>query len=424
MAEPPPLRVCIDARVTPGYCGGVEQVVIGLAHGLSQLEDGRETYHFLAFPHGPDWLGRHVSGPAAIHALPKIELPPPKPWRQWVKRAVPWAARARRRLARAQVGQASGIPRSDGEIERAGYDLMHFPHQDAFLTETPTIYHPHDLQHRHLPENFSAGERRWRDLSYREHCERARMVAAATEWTRRDFITTFGLEAGKVATVPLAAPIAAHRARGGRGAAGIAAELGLPGRFAFFPAQLWAHKNHLKLLEGLAIARDRLGIEIPLVCTGRTDSERFGEIARRMRELRLEGQARFVGHVGGEVVEGLYGIATLLAFPTKFEGGGLPLLEAFSSGLPVACSNLEVLHEQAGDAALYFDPDKPESIADALARLWRDDELAKRLAARGREIAARHSWERTARIFRAHYRRIMGRPLGDEDRELISGEAR
>jgi hypothetical protein len=74
----------------------------------------------------------------------------------------------------------------------------------------------------------------------------------------------------------------------------------------------------------------------------------------------------------------------------------------------------------AGEGALLFDPDKPEEIADAIRRLWTDDMLRARLVELGKAQAARSTWERTARLFRAHYRRLASRPLADEDRQLLA----
>jgi glycosyltransferase involved in cell wall biosynthesis len=95
------------------------------------------------------------------------------------------------------------------------------------------------------------------------------------------------------------------------------------------------------------------------------------------------------------------------------------VFEAFSAGVPVACSDVTCLPRQVGDAAILFDPREPGAIADALVRLWSDAELRARLASRGRERVARFTWDRTARTYRALYRQVGGRQLSAEDRELL-----
>jgi glycosyltransferase involved in cell wall biosynthesis len=108
-----------------------------------------------------------------------------------------------------------------------------------------------------------------------------------------------------------------------------------------------------------------------------------------------------------------------MVFPSQFEGCGLPLLEAFLAEVPTTCSNATCLPEQAGDAALIFDPNKPEEIADAILKLWMDDELCRKLVERGKQRVKHFTWDYTTKLFRAHYRRI-ARCLTDEDRAMLA----
>jgi len=103
----------------------------------------------------------------------------------------------------------------------------------------------------------------------------------------------------------------------------------------------------------------------------------------------------------------IYAGAQTLAFPSIFEGFGLPILEALGSGTPVACSNTSSLPEVAGDAALLFDPQEVDALTDALRRLLSDRELAEALAARGPVQAARFSWARAAQETATLYRELL-----------------
>lgn len=98
----------------------------------------------------------------------------------------------------------------------------------------------------------------------------------------------------------------------------------------------------------------------------------------------------------------------------------MPLLEAFLAGAPAACSNVTCLPELAGDAALLFDPGSPSEIAEAIRRLWTDGVLRATLADRGRRNVSHFTWEHTARIFRAHYRRLANRQLSEQDHALLN----
>jgi glycosyltransferase involved in cell wall biosynthesis len=111
-----------------------------------------------------------------------------------------------------------------------------------------------------------------------------------------------------------------------------------------------------------------------------------------------------------------------MVFPSLFEGWGMPVTEAFASGLPVACSTATGLPDVVGDAGLLFDPERPEQIADQVLRLWSDAELRGELIERGRLRSELFSVDRSVRLFRAHYRRISGKRLSDEDRILLASE--
>jgi glycosyltransferase involved in cell wall biosynthesis len=412
------LRIALDARLVSGEFGGVEQVIIGLASGLSALPVGGEEYHFIVYAGQTAWLEPYVSGACRL-----LEVPVPAvSWKRGWVQAFPTLAAARRRLlvkiSPADAGMT--LPVSDGTLECGGFDLVHFTKQDAFRTRVPSIYHPHDLQHVHLPEFFSEELRLRREFEYRAFCEQAAMVAVTSRWGSQDLVEHYGLPPDKVAVIPLAPAIAAYEGSDLDAAEESVARMGLPAEFAFYPAQTYPHKNHVRLIEALALLRDR-GVGIPLVCSGR-QSEYYETIRAAVVAAGLSESVSFVGFVSPETLRVLYRRARVLVMPTLFEaaGGFGPIAEAFAMGVPVACSNVTSLPEQVGDAALVFDPYDVESIAHAVGRLWSDAEERELLTERGRARIAGFTWDRVARVFRAHYRRICGRPLSDEDVSAIA----
>jgi glycosyltransferase involved in cell wall biosynthesis len=403
-----PLRVCIDARLRSGQFGGVEQVLIGLAAGFSALDDGDEEYLFLVNEGDDEWIRSHVGGSSRL--LPTRRSRP-------IRRA---RAITRGLLERLPgIGTRFSVRRSDGTAERAGADLIHFPIQDAFVTELPSIYQPHDLLHLHHPEHFSAWKRERRERIYRTHCERARLVVAMTSWGKRDLLEHYGLPEDKVGVVPWASVLWEYPQPSPDDLDRLRTRLSLPGEFLLYPAQTWPHKNHEALLEALALIKRSTGLTIPLVCPGKRNRH-SGQIERRMRALGLGETTTFPGFVSPVELRGLYELATALVFPSRFEGWGLPICEAFAARLPVASSNATSLPDLVGDAGLLFNPGEIESIAVAVQRLWEKEELRRELAERGHERGALFSWDRTARLLRAHYRRIDGRSLAEEDRILMA----
>jgi glycosyltransferase involved in cell wall biosynthesis len=416
------LRVCIDARLSGGH-GGVEQVVIGVAAALSKLDDGNEEYLFLVQPGADEWLRPHLAGNCRL--LEPLKPPP----RRGLARRLAWQVDARipglarRRLVPSTEGygpeQIRDLGISDGTIEAAGVDLMHFMLTLGFLTDVPSIYQPHDLQHLHLPEFFTEREIERRELTYRTFCERASLVVVMTSWGRQDLVARYGVPAEKVAVVPWGSVLASYPTPSATDLEEIRTRMILPEKFLLFPGQTWRHKNHLGLLDALAVLRGVHGLEVTTICPGR-QTEHLAAIQARASELGLSDSVRFPGFVTALELRSLYTLATALVFPSLFEGWGLPVSEALSIGLPVTCSAIPSLLDVAGDAALTFDPKNPEEIADCIRRIWVDGPLRESLAERGKKQSEKFTFDQTARLFRAHYRRLGGVRLSSEDRDLLA----
>jgi glycosyltransferase involved in cell wall biosynthesis len=417
-----PQRVCVYAPVGAGEAGGIEQYVLGLAAGLSRLDDGREEYLFVADERAASWLGRYLAGPARL-----VALPPPARRAEWLGRARPLVEAVHGRalelaadvpvLARLLADRPGGSPGIEREL---GASLVHFATQFAFLTPLPTIYQPHDLQHLHLPRLFTRRERIGRERRYRRFCAEASLVVTSSSWARDDVAAHYGVPAGRLAVIPPGPPTVEYAPPTPERLEAVRRTLALDGPFAIYPAQTWPHKNHIGLLRALRLLKDR-GLRVPLVAPGRRN-EFFPRIERAVRTLGLSDQVRFVGFVTGEELQCLYRLARAAVVPTLFEAASFPVMEAQLAGVPVACSRVTSLPRQVGDTALLFDPADPARIADALERLWRDDALRADLAARGRENAARFTWARAARTFRAHYRRLAGWAMSDDDRRLVAAD--
>lgn len=405
------LRVVIDARVQE-EAGGVQQVVQGLAFGFSQLDYDADLI-FLTREHRPSWLmpflgvrHRTVTSPSTLGVSRKRRV------YDRAKGVWPASAAVLDRLLPVLAQVTDPVARSDGFLESLKPDVVHFTTQQAFLTAVPSIYQPHDLQHLHLPELFSPAQRRRRMLTYRAFAEQADIVAVMTEWGRQDLVTALRIPESQVAVVPWA-PVAGLR----RAAASRPLPPNLPRSYLLFPAQTWPHKNHLRLMRALWLLR-RQGLRLNLVSIGRMN-DHFPRIRSLVDELGIGDQVHFLGHVDDDMVDVLYRNATAVIYPSLFEGWGLPVVEAFAYGIPVAASSATVLPEVTAGAALLFDPESEEAISHALARIMKDDDLRKALKGRGLERAKELSWTRTASTFLALYRKIAGRKLDDTDRGLL-----
>jgi glycosyltransferase involved in cell wall biosynthesis len=262
----------------------------------------------------------------------------------------------------------------------------------------------HDLNYRLVPDTHfgvrGLGMRALVPLAAR----RSRRLLVDAESTREDLQRHLGISRGKVDVAPLAArvptdpeatPEAELRAR---------LELGDRPLVLSLSAKR-PHKNLPRLFR--AVAALEPGRRPVLVVPG-YPTPHEEELRTLARELGITDLVRMPPWLPAADLEGIYRAAACVVFPSLYEGFGLPVLEAMARGVPVACSNRSSLPEVAGDAALMFDPEDTEAIGAALERLLSDPALAERLREAGRKRAALFTWERTAELTAASYRRALG----------------
>jgi glycosyltransferase involved in cell wall biosynthesis len=413
-----PFKICLDARLIDGQNGGIQQTVIGLASGLSKLTDGDERYYFLVYPQSSNWLNQYISGTCRMLQVPLSHRQQLNMFLERLPYSRLWLEVFRRLFRRA----LERLPVSEGIIESAGMDLMHFTFQSAFVTRILSIYQIHDLQHEQCPQFFTKGEIALRDFRYRKFCHQASLVPVFLNWIKDDLIRLYGLPEQKVPVIPWAPVVDAYPTVDYACLKQIREKYALPKDFILFPAQTFPHKNHIGLIEALWLLRRVKNLHIPLVCTG-TKTNFFKPIQRHIQRLEMKSQTHFLGFVSPVDLQGLYRLCRLMVFPSFYEGWGLPVTEALKLGVPIASSNLPSLKEQAQDGAIYFNPEKSDEIAYALERLWLNARLRTSLVNLGKAAVNRYSWVKTAKIFRAHYRRIAKRPMTDEDKFLIQQSA-
>jgi glycosyltransferase involved in cell wall biosynthesis len=270
------------------------------------------------------------------------------------------------------------------------------------------IFCPWDLQHLHLIDFWRKDVARARDAYYRLGCRLADCVALGSDWCRDDVIAQYQVPRSRTAVVRVAPPTQTAAPPSVGFCASVREKFALPPRFMFYPAVTWPHKNHLGLLTALAkvYADHRLPVE--LVCSGQ-NGRGSQEILRHAQRLGVVDRVRFLGFVERTELCALYRLAEFCIFPSLFEGAGLPVLEAFDEGCPVAASNVASIPEYAGDAALLFDPRDRDSMADAILTMANREDLRRELAARGKARAGLYSWTAVAQGYKELYCRLAAR---------------
>ena len=414
------VRVLIYARIlSGGRHGGIEQVVASLVHALGRLSDGQEEYIILSDRRDSNWLKPFVGPNTSL----VVRQPAPILERARSIRRKPLytAHRLWQHLCLHTIHRplfATWLPESDGYYESLGADLVHFPIQSFARCNLPSIFNPYDLQHLHYPQFFSKVDFAIREIIYRAACATSRAVVVPSRWVKHDIVSQYHIDPNKVYVSYLAPAAGANSKLASADQSAPSPTIQLPETFAFYPAQTWPHKNHIRLLEALALVRDRDNLIVNLVCTGRKNAF-WLTIERQITRLRLENQVQFLGFVQSNELQTIYRRARFVIHPSLFEGGGMPILEAFREGVPVACSSVTSLTEYAGNAALYFEPQSVESIATALERMMLDDTLRAELRTRGATQLGGFTWETAAKTYRALYRQVAGKVLADEDRDLL-----
>jgi alpha-1,3-rhamnosyl/mannosyltransferase len=274
-----------------------------------------------------------------------------------------------------------------------------------FLYHSPNYYLPpfagrsvatfHDLSpftwsHCHAPQLV-----RYLQKELKATLVRAEALITDSEFTRKELAEYFGWPIDRIHTVPLASSAEFHP-RGADELRGALSRHGLEvGGYSLFVGTIEPRKN----IETLLDAYSRLPIELrkrwPLVLTG-YHGWRSESIHQRLDSAKREGWAYYLGFVPSEDLPLLFAGARLFTFPSLYEGFGLPVLEAMSSGVPVVCSNNSSLPEVAGDAALMCEAQDTETLTELIQRGLEDEAWRASAVEQGLLHAARFSWERCA----------------------------
>ncbi len=165
--------------------------------------------------------------------------------------------------------------------------------------------------------------------------------------------------------------------------------------FILTPGSLSRNKNIPRLLAAMHILKEK-GSRESLVLLGDKQDPEFGRVFAGVRRLGLDRTVLFPGFVPREDLPAFYNAASVVVYPTLYEGFGLPVLEAMACGTPVVTSNNSSLPEVAGNAAFLVDPRKPEEIAVAVQRLVADEALRNELSSRGIVRARQFTWKKAA----------------------------
>jgi glycosyltransferase involved in cell wall biosynthesis len=275
----------------------------------------------------------------------------------------------------------------DQALRRHGIELLWSLTPEPLSTELPFVTTVWDLQHRlqpWFPEVSANGAWRDRERMFSTVLPRAAAIVVGTERGREEVHNFYGIPRERIWVVPFPTPGLPHTDSTSDPA--ILAIHGLSPGYVFYPAQFWAHKNHVNLLHAIRLLH-AAGKPLRLVCTG-GDGGNLDHVSTTIRELGLTESVSLLGFVPAEHLPSLYRGAACLCFPSFFGPDNLPPLEAMAHGCPVVAADVPGAAEQLSDAALLFDPASPSAIAQTIRAVVDDPGERQRLKERG-ELRAR-----------------------------------
>jgi glycosyltransferase involved in cell wall biosynthesis len=377
------------AGLNPAYVGGLTTYAVGLLNGLISNHRGHQI---VAFVNDDAQLILANRMKVAPHARSVAVNEPP---RSTVERLTHlptlrmFHKHVRNRRMRFVADQIS-----------TECDVVLFPlcYMATYHLEVPSIVSFHDLQHESYPEFFS-----WRALSVRrvlfENTFRhASLMQASSLAMKNDALHVYRnfLAAERVAVIPegvdysvFSGPIDENSRK----------TYGLPEEFMFYPAQLWHHKNHLRLIEAIDLVRRREGTKIPLVLTG-AEYEAAPAIRDLIADKALGDQIVLLGKVPFPALLSLYRQASYVVSASLHESNCLPVLEAAASGSPMIVSDIPANRESAEVFRLrLFDPLNVESIVTAISEAWRHRRANQQAIDANRESARKIDWTAVAGMY-------------------------
>ena len=395
------LRIVIDARYVTDHFPGIGRYVYNLLLALGKLE---QPHHF-AVLFNPE-LANTRYDMAALARFPTLRL-------------------VAAHLRPFSAGEHLALPRMLRSMQADLYHAPYYIRPYAGLP-CPSITTLYDIIPRRFPDEVSPRARLLFDLLTQLSIRTSRHLLAISASTRDDLIAAYRIPTGRITVTPLAAD-PRFRPQPPGAIAALRAKYDLPKRYILSLASNKPHKNLVSLVEAFArlgVGSWELGVGKPapnsqlptpnpaLVIAGHWDP-RYPEARAVAERLGLNDTVRFLPGVPEADLPALYSGAEIFAFPSRYEGFGLPPLEAMACGAPVLCCDTSSLPEVVGDAALRVAP-TPEALANGLERLLGHPSVSSgqaralrdKLRAAGPRRAALFSWQRTAEATLAVYENV------------------
>lgn len=258
---------------------------------------------------------------------------------------------------------------------------------DIARIKIPSVVTIHDLIFRRCPEGYKALDRAIYDYKFRHAAINASRVIAISERTKSDLMELYHIPESKISVVyqgcnPVFMKPVEHARK-----MEVKQLLNLPDRFIAMVGTIEPRKNQMLAVQAMPM----LPKDVSLVIIGRGRMGYDDAVRREIHRLHLEPRVKMLPYVEGEYLPAVYSLAEIAAYPSRYEGFGIPVIEAINSGTPVVAATGSCLEEAGGPGALYVSPDSPEQFAEATASILNSSSLRSSMVEAGKDWTQKFS---------------------------------
>jgi glycosyltransferase involved in cell wall biosynthesis len=303
-------------------------------------------------------------------------------------------------------------------------DLLHVQYTAPLYCPVPTVVTVHDVSFLERPEYFTPSRALQLRITVARSVKRAARVLTVSEFARESIVRAYNLAPDKIVVTPDAASPSFRAVNRTAAIQRVRERFHLNAPFVLSVGDLQPRKNHIGLIQAFAgLMKDQPQLTHDLVLAGK-DTWFGGRVREAARESGLGGRIHFTGFVSDDDLLQLYNACECFAFPSYYEGFGIPVLEAMTCGRAVICSNSSAIPEVADGAALLFDPENRNQIVRALSDVLKDGELRARMERLGLKRASYFSWKKTAEMTLKVYREVAGARVPREHHARVAAGSR
>jgi glycosyltransferase involved in cell wall biosynthesis len=271
------------------------------------------------------------------------------------------------------------------------------------IQKVPKLAVIHDLAYKIHPEYVVAKHAQFLDKLVKHTLKNASRVIAISESTKKDLIEEYQYDAGKIDIISPAVDGNFYKPANDKEVAIVKQKYGIDGDYILFLSTLEPRKNVASIIKAYDLLAPELRAKYKLVLAGKKGwlDDEIEALCEKMGEQVIR-----TGRVETSEKPALYSDASVFAFPSAYEGFGIPILEAMACGTPVITSNVSSMPEVASDAAIIVDPHNTHDIVEALTKVLTDAELAKQLKRDGLQRAKEFTWQKSGEKLATLLRRV------------------